>query len=76
MRYRGMIARLAILFLTVFVLCSPAVAQVAAGSYVLLLDKDGHPLAGSYRIGPGVKMALSAMDANVLLQQQGYVLIP
>lgn len=58
MRYRGMIARLAILSLTVFVLCSPAVAQEAAGSYVLLLDKDGHPLAGSYRIGPGVKMTL------------------
>ena len=56
-----MITRLALVLPVVFA-CAPAVAQEAPGDYILLLDEQKRPLAGSYRIGPDVKMTIQSND--------------
>ena len=63
-RYRDMITRLAS-FLLIGLACAAAAAQELPGDYVLLLDRDSHPLAGSYRIGPDVKMTLTSADGGL-----------
>lgn len=59
-----MITRLALVLPVVFA-CAPAVAQEAPGDYILLLDEEKRPLAGSYRIGPDVKMTIQSRDGGL-----------
>lgn len=59
-----MITRLAP-FVLIVLACAPAAAQEKPGEYILLLDKDDHPLAGSYRIGPDVKMVMKSRNGGL-----------
>lgn len=59
-----MISRLAPIVLIVLA-CTPAAAQEAPGDYILLLDEQNRPLAGSYRIGPDVKMTIRGTDGGL-----------
>src|SRR4051812_13641162 len=56
------------LFIASFILSS-AVAQAAgtarqAGTYVLLLDEAGKPVAGAYWLSPVLKMSLHSKEAG------------
>ena len=35
------------------------------GSYILLIDKDGRPVAGTYRLGPGVQLVTESSDGGL-----------
>ena len=52
-------------FALIALLSMPAAAQEAPGDYILLLDEQKRPLAGSYRIGPDVKMTIQGREGGL-----------
>ncbi|MGQ3214411.1 MAG: hypothetical protein ACT6U0_08995 [Shinella sp.] len=52
-------------FALIALFCTSVAAQEVPGDYILLLDEQNRPLAGSYRIGPDVKMTIRGTDGGL-----------